>query len=58
MHSLILDFLRGGGTHPRLKYDYVNDTISTKQGAWVDEYEADIWALAEIADEINNQLNN
>lgn len=58
IHSCILDFLRGGGTHPRLKYDNINDIISVKQGIWIDEYEADIWVLAEIADEIDNQLNN
>lgn len=58
IHSFILDFLRGGGTHPRLKYDNINDIISVKQGIWIDEYEADIWVLAEIADEIDNQLNN
>lgn len=58
IHSCILDFLRGGGAHPCLKYDDVNDIISVWQGEWIDEYEADIWVLAGIADEIDNQLNN
>lgn len=58
IHSCILDFLRGGGSHPCLKYDDANDIISVWQGEWVDEYEANIWVLAEIADEIDNQLNN
>lgn len=58
IYSYILDFLRNGGTHPRLKYNQKTNSISVKQGVWIDEYEADIWVLAEIADEIDNQLNN
>jgi hypothetical protein len=55
MLSSILDYARGCNYHPLIRYDKVEDLLYFKNhdNEWIDEYAADIWLIAEIADSVN-----
>jgi hypothetical protein len=55
MLSYISDYAKGCNYHPLIRYDKVEDLLYFKNydDEWVDEYAADIWLTAEIADSVN-----
>lgn len=55
MFAYLTDYARGCNYHPLIRYDKVEDLLylKTHDDEWIDEYAADIWLTAEIADSVN-----
>ena len=55
MLAYLTDYARGCNYHPLIRYDKVEDLLyfKTHDDEWIDEYAADIWLTAEIADSVN-----
>lgn len=55
MLAYLTDYARGCNYHPLIRYDNVEDLLyfKTHDDEWIDEYTADIWLTAEIADSVN-----
>ena len=55
MLSSIIDYTRGGNYHPLVKYKQAEDMLYFKnhEDEWVNEYEVDVWLIAEVADSVN-----
>lgn len=55
MLAYLTDYARGCNYHPLIRYDKVEDLLHFKNhdDEWIDEYAADIWLTAEIADSVN-----
>lgn len=55
MLSYLTDYARGCNYHPLIRYDKVEGLLYFKNhdDEWIDEYAADIWLTAEIADSVN-----
>lgn len=55
MLAYLSDYARDCNYHPLIRYDKVEDLLYFKNhdDEWIDEYAADIWLTAEIADSVN-----
>lgn len=55
MLASIVDYARGCNYHPLIRYNNDEDLLWFKNhnNEWIDEYAADIWLIAEIADSVN-----